>query len=292
MVSKQCLEDIVKDFSNDENIQNKINNIYIGNVAKEKIQIQFFNLFGCVYYKSIDPFDLRSDYDYDLNYKINHKKKFDVVLNIGTGEHIFNVFQFFENIHELLNKDGISVHIAPAYGDINHGFYNFHPILWKKLAQANKYNILYFFYIDDFGTKTKRETSIKKFDMDKNALFSDNKFDSNRETLSKLFYENYIKNSKNENIDEVFDYCLVVLQKTNTSKFVIPSQHGNVVQNSFIKNNSFRYLTYLRRVHIRLLAKIVRTIPVKYLKFIFKYLPEKYKDYAKLLYDKCYYRVV
>ena len=34
------------------------------------------------------------------------------------------------------------VHVLPFHNYINHGFYNFQPVLFHDLAEANQYNIL------------------------------------------------------------------------------------------------------------------------------------------------------
>lgn len=77
----------------------------------------------------------------DLNEPISIGKKFDVSINCGTSEHVFNQYQFFKSMHEHTSPGGVMIHWTPTFGFVNHGFYNCHPGLFADLAYANKYTI-------------------------------------------------------------------------------------------------------------------------------------------------------
>jgi elongation factor P hydroxylase len=47
------------------------------------------------------------------------------------------------------------LHILPAFGDVNHGFYNVHPIVYSCLANANAYEMVDFQYITDVHGRTE-----------------------------------------------------------------------------------------------------------------------------------------
>ena len=104
----------------------------------------FYKIFFHV--ESIESIDLHgtsSSMKLDLNLPHDLGKKFDCIINIGTAEHVFNVYQVFRSIHEWIKKDGTVIHCLPMYGEIDHGFYNFHPTFFWDLLLANKYhNIL------------------------------------------------------------------------------------------------------------------------------------------------------
>ena len=51
-------------------------------------------------YNAIDPGTLGSRYQFDLNQPVPIQEQFDLTLNIGTAEHIFNVYQFFKTAHD------------------------------------------------------------------------------------------------------------------------------------------------------------------------------------------------
>ncbi len=89
--------------------------------------------------ESIDLHGTSSAMRLDLNQPHDLGKKFDCIINIGTAEHVFNVYQVFKSIHEWIKQDGIVIHCLPMYGEVDHGFYNFHPTFFWDLLFANKY---------------------------------------------------------------------------------------------------------------------------------------------------------
>jgi len=82
----------------------------------------------------------------DLNYPVNLSRRFDMVIDGGTAEHVFNVFQFFKNCHDLTEPGGLMMHNNPFRGWIEHGFYSFNPTFYWDLADANRYEILMLVY--------------------------------------------------------------------------------------------------------------------------------------------------
>ena len=89
--------------------------------------------------ESIDLHGTSSSIKLDLNFPHDLGKQFDCIINIGTAEHVFNIYQVFSSIHEWIKKDGIVIHNLPMYGQVDHGFYNFHPTFYWDLIFANKY---------------------------------------------------------------------------------------------------------------------------------------------------------
>ena len=77
------------------------------------------------------------DLNMDLDKHYGFKDKFDLVTNNGTGEHIFNQYMVFKNIHNLCQVKGFMIHVLPFYGWVDHGFYNFQPNLFPCLALQN-----------------------------------------------------------------------------------------------------------------------------------------------------------
>ena len=77
----------------------------------------------------------------DLNEPVDLGEQFDIVLNGGTAEHVFNLYQFFKSVHELTRPGGLMLHTGPFQGWIEHGFYSFHPGLFWDLAEANRYEM-------------------------------------------------------------------------------------------------------------------------------------------------------
>ncbi len=95
-------------------------------------------------YSAVDPGTPGARYRFDLNLPLPITDQFDVVINIGTAEHIFNVYQFFKTAHDCTLPGGLMMHSSPFTGWLDHGFFNFQPTFFFDLARANGYEILSF----------------------------------------------------------------------------------------------------------------------------------------------------
>ena len=106
----------------------------------------YFKAIGYDEYSSIDINGAYNSYKFDLNLDIKSEYKFDnqydLVINTGTGEHVFNQYNLYLNFHNLTKINGIMLNIVPFINWINHGFYNYNPIFFGDLAAANNYKIL------------------------------------------------------------------------------------------------------------------------------------------------------
>ena len=82
------------------------------------------------------------DYLIDLNYDISEKyyERFDVILDVGTLEHIFDIPVALSNLIKMLKKGGRIILILPSSGGIDHGFYSFSPTLFFDFFTANGFS--------------------------------------------------------------------------------------------------------------------------------------------------------
>lgn len=102
-------------------------------------------------YSRITAIDLHGTPDarpIDLNHPADLGEQFDFVINSGTGEHVFNVCEFFRNIHQFARPGGLMMHVMPFRGWLEHGFYSFNPTFYWDLAAANNYGILLLAYTE------------------------------------------------------------------------------------------------------------------------------------------------
>jgi len=100
-------------------------------------------------YASIDINGSPDSIPLDLNYDALPgwaQKKFDVVTNFGTTEHIANQLNAFKIIHDLTAPGGIMIHSVPAQGLVNHGLLKYNPKWFWMLARSNDYRWLDFDY--------------------------------------------------------------------------------------------------------------------------------------------------
>lgn len=101
------------------------------------------SILGPASHVSIDMSGDSLAYKLDLNCTIDLGafRDYDVVVNHGTAEHIFNIAQVFRTMHDHCNPGGFMVHESPFTGWIDHGFYNINPTLFYDLAAANGYDL-------------------------------------------------------------------------------------------------------------------------------------------------------
>ena len=71
---------------------------------------------------------------------------YDLVTNLGTSEHVFNQLNCFVVAHDFTCRGGVMLHAVPCLGYPDHGFFNYHPNLFRSLASANQYEILGLYY--------------------------------------------------------------------------------------------------------------------------------------------------
>lgn len=88
--------------------------------------------------------NLRDDLDYTL--------EFDLVTNLGTSEHCFDQAAVFRNVHQLCSVGGSMIHAVPVQGNVNHGFYSYHPRFFAELAAANNYQVIQMAFTVDYDS--------------------------------------------------------------------------------------------------------------------------------------------
>lgn len=74
------------------------------------------------------------DFVQDLNDPIESDLfgRFDVIIDGGTIEHVFNIPQALDNVFHMLKDDGIFISINGMTGWAGHGFYQFSPeLVWR-----------------------------------------------------------------------------------------------------------------------------------------------------------------
>ena len=79
------------------------------------------------------------DYTHDLNEPLpaELRQKFDVVIDGGTIEHVFNTPQALDNVFHMLKDDGIFISVNGMTGWAGHGFYQFSPeLVWRYWQDA------------------------------------------------------------------------------------------------------------------------------------------------------------
>jgi hypothetical protein len=89
----------------------------------------------------------------DLNAPVALERRFGIIINHGTAEHVFNIAQVFRTMHDYTVPGGMMIHESPFTGWIEHGFYNLQPTLFYDLADFNEYLVLGMF-VQDLTNRT------------------------------------------------------------------------------------------------------------------------------------------
>lgn len=112
------------------------------------------NVFVADYSKYENP-----DIVIDLNSPIDNEycEKFDVLLDGGTLEHIFDIPTALFNIVKMLKKGGEAILVLPASNAIDHGFYSISPTLLYDFFSNNGFNNFscYLREVSSFNLKKK-----------------------------------------------------------------------------------------------------------------------------------------
>jgi SAM-dependent methyltransferase len=235
--------------------QRRVSAAYEGDGFRRTHQADFYSIFGITKYDSLDPFDERSKYQYDLGAKVPIFKKFDVITNFGTAEHVFNINNVFKTAYDLLPVGGVLLNVNPAHGDIDHGFYNLHPTLFRTLAAHSGFEIVDLQFIDDIAARTEvqRRNPSGVFNFDDLPIKYADMSDENR--FKYLVYDRFISNATDKSRPElwagarppmVFDYNFVALRKTSSRRFVAPYQYTQTPPHRLF--NAHRWMTGARSV--------------------------------------------
>src|SRR5712691_11907513 len=79
--------------------------------------------------ESIDVSDFEGcTHIFDLNVSgvpSHLRERFDALYNGGTLEHVFDLRAALRNVYELLKTGAVVIHVGPANGWLDHGFYQF-----------------------------------------------------------------------------------------------------------------------------------------------------------------------
>lgn len=129
-----------------------------------------------------------SEVEWDFNFPIPKKYigQFDIVIDAGTCEHIFNIAQALSNVNLMLSNGGIGYHGGPLCWP-NHGFYGYNPTLFADFYEANAAEVIEMFLTTNFvSVDGKRETLVAE--VPKYDRFKMTQLTANDPDLLKLEY--------------------------------------------------------------------------------------------------------
>ena len=98
-------------------------------------------------YMCVDTSNEAGALNLDLNFDevpIERRGCSQLVMNMGTTEHVANQIQAFKIIHDLTAVDGLMYHNVPFQGYQTHGLVNYTPKFFWMLCRSNEYEFLDF----------------------------------------------------------------------------------------------------------------------------------------------------
>ena len=111
----------------------------------------YLDLFAPSEIVSVDATGTKDALPLDLNGPLQLSEQFDIAINHGTAEHVFNISQVFRTMHDWTVKGGLMIHESPMHGWVDHGFYCLQPTLFYDVAAANCYEIAMVAVEDIYG---------------------------------------------------------------------------------------------------------------------------------------------
>jgi SAM-dependent methyltransferase len=115
---------------------------------------KLYDLYGLHDYTCIDATAEHGALVYDLNNNLSSTygfaDKFDLVTDLGTFEHFFDVASAFRNAHEVCKSGGLMIHALPSNCNANHGYYTIQPRMIADIAAANGYEVIDLVFTVDY----------------------------------------------------------------------------------------------------------------------------------------------
>lgn len=205
---------------------------YDGPQIKATAMRPLYETLGLSHYKSIDLVDPRSDYLIDLNYARSLPGRWDVITDFGTSEHLFNIANAAELIHNHLSVGGLRLHVSPTRGDYDHGFYNIQASWFHEMARANNYEIVSLLLIRDFGGQHTEMDADAEAERPYRCTFFDIQSEHDQEgdeIFAETSFRRFQDKKKNPETDSrIYDYIFAAFRKTKDGKFNIPIQHESI----------------------------------------------------------------
>jgi hypothetical protein len=84
--------------------------------------------------------EILCDLNYPVDKSVDSRETYDIVLDVGTLEHCFNIGQALFNMAEMVKEGGYILHENP-FNCGNHGFYNLNPTLFHDFYTQNGFAV-------------------------------------------------------------------------------------------------------------------------------------------------------
>ncbi len=192
-------------------------------------------------------------------------EKYDVIIDSGTLEHIFNTPVALENICNMLKPEGSFFSTGPSSNFIDHGFYSFSPTLYFDFFGANGFKDmrsylregssriysrkgrLFEYRHTNQPTPLVSSKAIEVYFLAKKTLkYNSDKVVKPIQSIyrNNIIYENKIKSIKREKKVQYYKLKIIRLLKNFLLKILqyLPYELERVLFNKFNSNKSLKYI--------------------------------------------------
>jgi SAM-dependent methyltransferase len=142
------------------------------------------------------------DYLIDLNLPVSNEyfEKFDVILDIGTLEHVFNLPMLLRNLNFMLKKGGEIILMNPTSNAIDHGFYSISPTLFFDYFAANNHENFSCYLCEENPKMLFLDFPPEKVDIYRYSHVGDQFCLSSRHAVETIFFATKSLNAESINI--------------------------------------------------------------------------------------------
>lgn len=103
---------------------------------------EWYKAKGITDYMAIDLSGENDSKKWDLSEPVKTSKKFDLVADFGTSEHVKDLYQCMANVNKLCKVGGLMIHENPKVGNWpKHGFHYRDQDFYYQLAEINGYQL-------------------------------------------------------------------------------------------------------------------------------------------------------
>lgn len=208
----------------------------------QKVFEKFFNvknpmhmddLFKMLNFQSVGSLDAFDNDNpaivHDLNKPIpkEYYQKYDIVVDIGCAEHVFDVKQVMQNLSNMVKVGGVLYLYLPMLGWHNECFYNFQPPLFFDVFSANGYEdmVLYLNYYPKYFLRDKSKTKWVEYKYGDRAKFR--KFFHYTHLLFIARKRHHVDNF----VSPLMQYYLNWFQQSNAQKGKVKNESHYMIDN-------------------------------------------------------------
>ena len=91
--------------------------------------------------KTIIMHDEFQDVNFNKQFTWEREKPFDIIYNCGKSPHVFDQYNFFDNMHRLAGIGTYMIHCVPFFSAVESTLYSYSPNFFARLCGYNGYSM-------------------------------------------------------------------------------------------------------------------------------------------------------